>query len=218
MIRLRPAAWRVPWLSTSLTLLAYAIDRFRWDVAMRRDAVLGGEIHRLVSGHFAHFNRAHLLGDALAFAVWAACLEQRGRAFLASTLLVTSLGASLVFIAFCPEVAEYRGLSAIDCALVAQLIVLGVVERRRVRDRAGTSLFALAGIAFLAKTLFEFRTGHAILAPNLGDSVSLLPASHVAGIVLGLACLLLDRQGIFVKRRHHEKTLGDLGVSWRLGG
>jgi rhomboid family GlyGly-CTERM serine protease len=193
VIEARSATWRVPWLSTSLTLLAFAIDHFQWDVAFCRDAVLRGELHRLVTGHFSHFNRAHLLGDALAFAFWAGCVEQVGRAFLASTLLVTTIGASLVFVVFCPEVAEYRGLSAIDCALVAQLIVLGAMDRRRAGDLARTSLFAVAGVVFLGKTLFEFRTGHAILAPNLGDSVSLLPAAHAAGIGFGLGCLLLRR-------------------------
>jgi rhomboid family GlyGly-CTERM serine protease len=170
--------------------LAFAVDRFQWDFAMRRDAVVDGELVRLVTGHFAHFNRAHLLGDALAFAFWAACLEQLGRVRFASTLLVTTMGSSLVFIAFCPDVAEYRGLSAVDCALAAQLIVLGMVNRRRAGDTAGTLLFAVAGLAFLGKTAFEFRAGYALLAPDLGDSVSLLPVAHVAGIVLGLACLV----------------------------
>jgi rhomboid family GlyGly-CTERM serine protease len=171
------------------------IDRFQWDLAMRREAVLRGELFRILTGHLCHFNRPHLLGDALAFAVWAACAEQRGRGFLASTLLVTALGSSLLLLAFYPEVAEYRGLSAIDCALVAQLIAWGVADRRRAGDAAGVALFASAGLAFFVKTLFEFRTGHAVLAPNLGDSVALLPASHAAGIALGLACLSVAGTG-----------------------
>jgi membrane associated rhomboid family serine protease len=187
---LEPSTWRVPVLSTSLTLAAFAIDRFEWDLAMRREEVLRGELYRLVTGHLCHFNRAHLLGDALAFAVWAAWAEQRGRGLLASTLLFTALGSSVIFLAFCPEVGEYRGLSAVDSALVAQLIACGVAEKWRARDAAGATLFALAGFVFLGKTLFEFYTGHAALASHLGDQVTLLPISRLAGIAIGLACLV----------------------------
>jgi rhomboid family GlyGly-CTERM serine protease len=183
------ATWRAPWLSASLTLSAFAVDRFQWDLAMRREAVLRGELFRIVTGHLCHFNRAHLLGDALAFAFWAACAEQRGRRFLASTLLVTVLGCSLLFLAFYPEVGEYRGLSAIDCALAAQFIVNGVADRRRARDVTGAAFFASAGLLFFGKTLFEFHTGHALLAPHLGDKVALLPVSHLAGVAFGLAWL-----------------------------
>jgi rhomboid family GlyGly-CTERM serine protease len=190
-----PGTWRTPWLSTSLTVAAFAMDRFQWDLAMRRDAVLGGELFRLFTGHLSHFNRAHLLGDALAFGFWAACLERRSRALLASTLMVTSLGSSLLFLAFFPEVQEYRGLSAIDCALAAELIALGLSDRRRARDVGGAAVFASAGLAFAGKTSYEFYTGHAVLAPHLGDSVSLLPVSHLAGIVLGLACWFIDARG-----------------------
>jgi rhomboid family GlyGly-CTERM serine protease len=188
----RPASWRAPWLSATLTLVAFAIDRFRWDLALRRDAVLRGELFRLVTGHLSHFNRAHLLGDALAFAVWAACVEQRGRARLATILVVTTCGTSLLLLALCPEAREYRGLSAVDCALVTELLVAGVADRLRSGDRLGTSVFVGAGLVFLAKTVFEFRTGHAVLAPELGASVSLLPASHLFGIALGLACLAAE--------------------------
>jgi len=143
--------------------------------------------------YFAHFNRAHLLGDALAFAFWAACLEQRGSVRLATRLLVTTVGSSLVFLAFFPEVHEYRGLSAIDCALAAELAALGLEGRWRAGDVTGMALFAVVGVAFVAKTAFEFLAGHAVLAPRLGDSVSLLPVAHLAGIVLGLSCWAVDR-------------------------
>jgi hypothetical protein len=57
----------------------------------------------------------------------------------------------------CPDLAEYRGLSGLDTALVIELI------------------------------------GHALIAHDLGNGVTLLPTAHALGAVVGLAvyCALL---------------------------
>jgi hypothetical protein len=47
---------------------------------------------------------------------------------------------------------------------------------------ASLSLFAL-------KTGYEFVVGHALLAPDLGPGVRLLPAAHVFGALAGFWCV-----------------------------
>lgn len=185
------ARLRVPWVALALTAIAFGVDAAGADWALRREAVLTGHVFGLVTGHFAHFNRAHLLGDVLAFAVWAALAEQHGRMRLATTVLVTTVGSSLLVLLLCPEVQEYRGLSVVDCALAAQLVWLGFRRCRRSRDSLGAAFFAVVGAGFAAKTAYEFAAGHAVLAPHLGDGIALLPASHAMGIALGLLTLAL---------------------------
>jgi rhomboid family GlyGly-CTERM serine protease len=183
----------VPVLAASLTALALLLQTSPGAWALSRAAILDGEYYRMVTGHLVHFNRAHVLGDVLAFAVWAAIIEQRSRALLAGTVLLTTVTTSLVLLAMYPGLSQYRGLSAVDCALVAQILTLGVLEGARTRAPAVVALFAVALGGFAAKTAYEFVAGRALLAPDLGRGVELLPVSHALGIACGVAALCADR-------------------------
>ncbi len=117
---------RAPWLSllaTSVGLVASALPVSTW-FAYFSGSAERGQLWRLWSCHFVHYNGAHLWGDLLAFTVWASLVEGESRRALISTLV---LGAPLLTSALaltCPELGEYRGLSGLDTALVIELILL----------------------------------------------------------------------------------------------
>jgi hypothetical protein len=133
-----------------------------------------------------HYNRAHAVGDIAAFAVWASVLELKDRKLLAWTLVGSALLVSILVLLCHPRITEYRGLSAIDCALATVLMALGLEDGRLRRRPALLAGFGLSMLALLGKTLFEFASGHAILAPDLGGGVQLLPGAHAFGIASGL--------------------------------
>jgi hypothetical protein len=193
----------VPWLAlvacSFAVLLATGTVGTPAAYALVRDRVQAGELFRLWTGHFVHFNSAHLVGDLLAFGVWAALVEGESRRLLAFTLLAGTPLLSLALLATCPDLSEYRGLSALDCALVSELLLArGLALELSKHSRAPTRVLAaalgtpairaialLAAVAFLAKCVFELRAGHALLAPDLGPGVKLLPLAHLLGILLG---------------------------------
>ena len=173
---------RWPWCAFAITLAAgllssglfgpgerFALPRELWST----------EPFRLWTGHLVHFSAAHLNGDILAFAVWAALIEWRSRRLL---LVLTGIGApllSMLLLWLHPTLDEYRGLSALDAALAVALMLLHREQQRAV------SMLALT--LFLSKCGYELLTDHALLAPDLGDQVRLLPLSHLLGAVLGAA-------------------------------
>jgi rhomboid family GlyGly-CTERM serine protease len=184
-IRVRRAK---PWLALSATVLAGSLSSsspaWQSGFALTPDAVARLELWRLWTGHLVHFGPAHLRGDVLAFFVWAALLEAESRALLWRVLLGVTPLLSVTILLCCPTLAQYRGLSGLDCSLVVALMAL--------RARGNPKLRALCGLClsgFAAKCGYELLTGRALLAPDLGAGVALLPLAHVLGAALGLLAI-----------------------------
>lgn len=174
-----------PWLALAVTALVYVLSQGSAELhsscALTPDAVAGLELWRLWTGHLVHFNAAHLRGDLLAFFVWAAVLETESRVVLWRVLGLAAPLLSLAVLVCCPSLAQYRGLSGLDCSLVVALILLRGVASPRLR---GLGWLCLA--CFGAKCSYELLSGRAILAPDLGEGVALLPSAHLLGAVSGL--------------------------------
>jgi len=202
----RSAEW--PWVAlwaTSFGLLASALPAPH-DLAYTAVGIENGQWWRLWTGHFVHYGSAHLWGDLLAFAVWAALVESESRRVLLGTLLCGAPLLSCAFWLACPELGEYRGLSSLDAALVIELIMLrgfalpragaarpglGPWLTRAVGSRALRAVGWISLSLFGLKTAYEYAAGHALLAPDLGPGVRLLPSAHAFGGLLGLAVCLV---------------------------
>jgi len=194
---LRSRPW-VALIASLLGLLASALPASPL-LAFTQDGMQRGQWWRLWTAHFVHYGSAHFWGDWLAFVVWAALVEAESRRALMATLLAGAPVLSLALDISCPTLGEYRGLSALDTALVLELILLrGFVRweadvpglgpwltrllgRPALRLVGGFCLCLLAG-----KIAYEFQVGRAILAHDLGAGVQLLPAAHALGALLGL--------------------------------
>jgi len=128
----------------------------------------------LVTCHFLHWSVQHFLWDALAFAALGIACARRDLAATLMTLATAIFVIPLAVTAFAPEVAVYRGLSGLDSALFALLLV-------QVRSR----IALLCGLAFIAKIAFELTTGAALFATNMGEGVVAVPVAHIAGAIVG---------------------------------
>jgi hypothetical protein len=155
--------------------------------ALRPDRLFAGELHGLWTGHLVHYNATHLWADLLAFAVWAAAVELASRRLLALTLVLGSPLLSLAILVASPELREYRGLSALDCALVTELVLVRGFGVGTTRHVAGPlRVLALASVAlFAAKCGYELANGHAVFARDLGPGVVLVVAAHPLGALAG---------------------------------
>jgi rhomboid family GlyGly-CTERM serine protease len=181
---------RGPWLTLLLALLAVGLGS-RGAFELDRAAVLGGQWWRVVTGQFVHYGPAHALGDILGFSGWAAIIEARSRRLLLGGVLLSLAAIGPGILLFCPAVTHYRGLSGVDLALATMVLcVLGTSSRIR-RLRGAPALVGIAVVAYIAKLGYELVVGQAILAPDLGHDVRLLPAAHVLGAVAGLSAYAL---------------------------
>ena len=168
---------RGPWVATVLTLLAVAA-RSRAELQFEREAIFLGEVWRLLTCHFVHYGPAHSVGDIVAFAVCG--VADRSRFPTSARIRRTDQQRSGVvrcaaFLSGC--VTHYRGLSGVDVGLF--VVLLGVLwSCRRVQVLPLARVWIkLAALGLALKTGYEFIVGSAILAPDLGAGVELLPGS-----------------------------------------
>lgn len=130
---------------------------------------------RIVTCHFTHWSYEQLAWDAIAFAILGiASTHHNPRAFHA-TLLASTFLIPIAVLTFAPNVSTYRGLSGIDSALFALLLV----QSRK------SKLAIACAIGFAAKIAFESMTGGAVFASNMGADVVSVPVAHIAGALIG---------------------------------
>lgn len=147
-----------------------------------RAAIAGGEVWRLVSGHFVHLGWAHCLLNVGGVAALATILPAPLRAWRCSLLLGALIG--LVLFATLPGLQHYAGFSGVNYGLAA----LALLPRARGEAVAAIVLATLIGRAVL-QWLEIGSGGSAADAAWLGAPP--LAAAHLAGLVGGVAIRLL---------------------------
>jgi len=210
-----------PGLSLSVAvvalLLSSAPESVQVRAALTHDALGRLELWRLWSGHVVHFGAAHARGDLLAFVVWASLLEARSRALLGALLVLAAPLSSVAILLWCGTLAEYRGLSALDASLfVAVMLVRGEQGHA---SNFSCGVWRLGLTAFALKCSYEFITGRALLAPDLGSGAALLPFAHVVGAVLGaISALVFMRHNRRIGAKAQvARARGDLRSLLRVG-
>lgn len=178
-------ARRSPSASLLLSVVVLAIyARADWTAALQyeRDALLAGELWRIVTGHWTHWSWNHLSWDLAAFIGLAIACECMGRRrFLWCTFL------SSVFISFAvwywlPDMETYRGLSGINSALFS-FAAFQLLWTRLENDRASVLLPLILLFGFVAKTAYEVHTGRAFFVEA---DISVVVLAHVVGALTGL--------------------------------
>lgn len=87
-----------------------------WHAALRydRDALLGGEVWRLFTGHLIHLSWAHWALNAVGLVLCCALAESMpSPEQLLRRVAVLGLGVSLMLLVFSPQVSNYVGLSGV---------------------------------------------------------------------------------------------------------
>ncbi|MFK7821287.1 MAG: rhombosortase [Planctomycetaceae bacterium] len=171
-------------VTASLTIAAAILIAFpALSTALQWDITATSEWWQIVTCHLTHWSLNHLSWDLLAFAVLGAICERVSRRSFATTLLTSAIVIPIVTTLTTPRILTYRGLSGIDSALYA----LAACHLSAMGHREGDQVLKFVGIlgwlAFVGKTIFELVSGGLLF---VNDSTFIpLPASHVAGAVVG---------------------------------
>lgn len=179
---------------------------------VNRDAVLHhGEVLRLLSSAFLHFNAAHLIGNAVALLLVGWPVERlAGRSWFLAIFIASSLAGSVVGLAAYPAHMTLAGASGGISGLFAAMAVLSFrlpAGRRRVFMLMRTTLVAIV-IFIPAGPQDGFDVGHAV---HLGGAL--------AGTALGV--LLLRTWGKSLRLPRFRKAglaVGVLGLALALLG
>lgn len=156
-----------------------------------RQAILGGELWRLFTGHLTHWTFGHLCWDLLACLLAVGFLLVHRPKALLPLALWSMLAVSLGVLLADPEIAIYRGLSGVDTALFAYVAAaLGLTAARRGERRAavwGVGLLCLIAV----KILHEMGSGTCLFV----DAATFIPlaSAHLGGLLAGASYALAER-------------------------
>jgi len=173
--------------------LAAAVAVQAWPAALdalqySRSAVAAGQLWRVWTGSFVHFSWLHLAADGGALA--ALCCVAAWRRVRVGWLI--GLSAAVVGAAVhlgAGDIDVYRGLSGVNCALLAMLLLDGAatggvgIRMLSARRALWPALLAL----MFVRAAFETATGRPLLPTSLSDGVAVVGIAHLAGLALGCA-------------------------------
>jgi rhomboid family GlyGly-CTERM serine protease len=194
--------WRqrgsLPLITLLLSLLALAVHVLpgaREAMQMERAALGEGQLWRVLTCHWAHFNAEHLLWDVAVFFLLGAICELRNRKALLLALGTSVLAVPAAVLLLLPEMTIYCGLSGLDSALFALLATAVLVEKLRTRSWGWTVAVGLSFAALATKIGYELITGQALFVDNAAAGFIPVPLAHAAGAMAGaLAALLVSRR------------------------
>lgn len=179
-----PRLISMPWISAGLVaamLAAQWLPGAAELLSYDREAVARGELWRLVTGHLAHYSWEHLTNSLLVLLPAAWLIESRRRS---DPLFLTLSAAGTVGMALLlaePDIAEYRGASAIGLALLVYAASGGLHGDRRWR-RVCQVLLAAVIAKLLAETAgWQWRDWQA------GAGFVPVASSHAVGAATGVA-------------------------------
>jgi rhomboid family GlyGly-CTERM serine protease len=167
-------------------ILRSLVDVLQFD----RQAILDGQIWRLLTGNLVHWSVEHFLLDVGAFAIVGVLYERHLRPHYPWMLLASGLAVGCGVLVLMPQMAIYRGLSGVDSGQFAAALCVEVglaVSQRRRWLWAGP-----AAVIFFTKILYEATSGQLFFGTEALGSIGLpTPLAHIAGAVVGI-CLTVS--------------------------
>ena len=167
-------------LAALLILISFGGSPYREMMRYQRDAVLAGEVWRMLSASFVHLNRSHTLMNVAALVIiWGLFGGRFANRAWAVITLSCAFGVSLGVLLFDPEISGYVGLSGI---LHGLLTATAMADWRTSRRTALVVLSLVSG-----KLLWE-----QLLGPLPGSTETaggtIVVDAHLYGAVTGLVC------------------------------
>lgn len=175
-------------LAISLVCILLSLSPEAWQDALQyqREAILNGQVWRLISGHLTHLNGPHLLMNlAGLWLIWLLFFTQTpcSRLCLFQLPLIL-LGCALGLTLFSPDLAWYRGLSG----ALHGLLALALLSQWSNQPSVGSLLLAL----FCAKLAWE-QVGGPVPGSEAWINGRVIVDSHLYGTISGSIIWIIAR-------------------------
>jgi rhomboid family GlyGly-CTERM serine protease len=171
-------------------------DATTW-LAYDRDAVLNGEVWRLVTGCFVHGTPAHFIWDLSTFLLLGLLYEPDFPRSYPILIASSVVALGLVVFLFLPSVTRSAGWSGVDYSVIVAALW---VEAGRARRRGLVNALAVAGAALIAgvNVVHELVTGRMVFnAESLGGGdIQLLWVAHPTGTLVALVFLVVRHEAL----------------------
>lgn len=164
-----------------------------------RNAILGGEWWRLVTGHWAHFSASHVAWNLLVLLVAGAWLERVSPGTLVRYTLVAAPVIGLGLLVGAPTMAFYGGLSGLAVGVAVLLALTQLTAAPAARAWWGAALALIA-----AKLVWEAVSGGALFSDFGPAAIRPSVESHWLGAVTALA---YHAAALAISRRHQPPQI-----------
>ena len=182
------AVRRAPHASLLLTLVAGMTHLFyslRIQLLYDRSALVHHEWWRLLTCHWVHLSWDHLFWSAMTFLGLGSLCELMDKQKYYTTVATSALLIPMAIWWGMPDLVVYGGLSGLDCALYALLMVLLIKREIRSRSRAWVAFFSFLLVGLIAKITYETVSGQTIFVSNAHSGMVPVPLAHLAGGAVG---------------------------------
>jgi rhomboid family GlyGly-CTERM serine protease len=188
-------AWLLPIAALSVAIIfAIVGDTGRIWLSYDRPAIAGGEIWRLLSGHFVHLGISHLIWDAAGLLlIWFLVAPSFSREQWLVVSLATVVGIDLGFWFLEPNLTWYVGLSGLAHGLLAAGVV-GCLNSGRV------DMWVLC-VALIAKLAYETVVGP-LPGSEQSSGGTVIVAAHLYGAIAGAITA-----GVIMIRVRHQASI-----------
>lgn len=174
---------------TAFALLVHLSPAVQSMLEFDRGHIAAGQTWRLLTGNFVHYSWAHLAANLGAFAALCWIAEGRSRG-LSWVVALSSPAVGLAVFGLADGVATYRGVSGVDCALLAWILTTMAIQDGRRKAMAWIGVLALVS----AKSVIEALTGQVLLPTSAPAGVAVVGATHVVGLAIGAAAGLAGKR------------------------
>lgn len=170
--------WRTPFLTIGLLMVLaglYFLVPDKTQLYFSSEAIIKGDIWRLVTGHFIHADASHLFWNGLGMAVLGTLIEQHSKTQWGLALLAGIVSVSALLLSPLSTLDNYCGLSGV---LNTFLLLITWLEWKLTRSW----LMVAIACGSVAKAIAEVYLGESLLT-----HISWPPYawSHVAGLAGG---------------------------------
>ena len=182
------AVRRIPWVSLLLTVAAAIIHlsySLRIQLLYDRSVPVHHELWRLITCHWVHLSTDHFFWSATTFLFLGSLCEIMDPKKYYAAVGISAISIPIVIRWGMPDLMIYGGLSGLDCALYALLMVLFIKREIRSCSWIWVVLFSLLLGGLVAKIIYESATGLTIFVGNTQTNMVPVPLAHLVGGCVG---------------------------------
>jgi rhomboid family GlyGly-CTERM serine protease len=162
---------------------------------MTRQAILNGELWRLLTAPLVHFSASHIFWDVLVFGVAGLAINTAGFRCFWLVCCFAALIPSSIFLLALPELERYGGLSGLATGAFAYFCLCSALGTTRNRP-----VWVLLLVAMGAKILVEITMGVSIFAHAGSIPFRALPSVHIFGYLGAFAAIVWSWPNITLDR------------------
>ena len=162
----------------------------------KRQAILSGEVWRLLTAPFVHFSASHIFWDILIFSIAGIAINASGFPGFWIVCCLTAFIPGLLYIPACPDLQYYGGLSGVATGSAAYYCLCQIFMNGG-KIHIWVLILAVMGV----KILIEIALHEPLFVNSDSADFIVLPSAHIVGYLGAMTTM------IFIHKYRRTQTV-----------